>query len=1020
MTRHLGQPCWRIDRLASVVTTIAKMDSERSHVFLASHSPIRDIRDERNKASLNEQELFDAIVDPSRAEALAILCGEPGSGKSHLVHWLKLRCDYAVRVGDLKKVTTVLIQRRKGNLKDALDQMVQQLPPHLQHHLEPIRQAISNISQTQAREMLATQLFHELGPERWAERGRSPLPRGSQNVRELCTSTGFREWLCRSGGVIDRNIKRLTDTSAVEERDTLPEFVRKEFVSPARYRANNTDDVLAMMDEFDEPDENLADIVAALFNLALRDALKELSGLGDNKLRDIFDRIRVELHKEGRTLALFIEDVSVLSELDTEVFKAVEPQSRPDLGRLIAVLGMTQAGLAKLRDNELERVTHLLSVGGSVDAWREAPEEVARFAARYLNTLRLDDSHLRVIAERRREGGDLGVSACTDCSIVESCHATFGSIEFEGTTVGLFPFTPAAPHRLLRSLDVSAPGVRQNPRGLLDQVLRPLLMATDAFEALQFPPVGRLAVNMHESANWEPFLDLYCGTWRREQRDRLRFFAQGWLDDSSDDVDDYARRLSPFLKAFGFPDFTKTISTRPTASKRSHRVPTPEPYKPPASSSPTALPNELQDLLDTTQKWLDEPTSELTKDRLPRELLHGFLKAALPIEEVPGLPQSVFEGLFKDIASIHIEGQRSAPIRDKFAVRFERSEATRSLIVALGYFRFVGRSSWTFPHSATYKRTCARWLRRHQMDVLRSCQPEKLEPSLAVAGAVEFLALVAILRKRAKLPDDRVELVAEVLSPLDTAPESVTSKGAYCDALKRIVDDQARVREFLLDELSVPQGAGKVIFINPLPILEAGRAFHDRATIARLDERFSTSFWKTRYSAVVNAISLYGDLPALLESERAAVAAAAREIRSILVNAGYADGEEAALVRYFADMLELRKALVKAKTPVPDPEFDSQRASFSEVKPWANALASAERVIASEGVSEFVRFSPATFLRTHSSIGVASRYFARVQAEISAVEAPLIAEGDPDDLARLLLEELATISALADPEEVIE
>ena len=122
-TEKLGKPCWDVAQVAKVVTNIAKMDRERSHYFLASHSPITNIIDERRNVSLDEEGLYRAIYDPSRAETLAVIWGEPGAGKSHLIHWLKLRTEHALAEGELKDVMPVLVQRRSGNLKDALQQL---------------------------------------------------------------------------------------------------------------------------------------------------------------------------------------------------------------------------------------------------------------------------------------------------------------------------------------------------------------------------------------------------------------------------------------------------------------------------------------------------------------------------------------------------------------------------------------------------------------------------------------------------------------------------------------------------------------------------------------------------------------------------------------------------------------------------------------------------------------------------------------------------------------------------------
>ena len=85
-TQVLGKPCWDPLRIPDVITTIAKMGREQAHHFLASHSPISGIVAERNAEVLTEEDLFKRVFDPTHKEMLAVVWGDPGTGKSHLIH----------------------------------------------------------------------------------------------------------------------------------------------------------------------------------------------------------------------------------------------------------------------------------------------------------------------------------------------------------------------------------------------------------------------------------------------------------------------------------------------------------------------------------------------------------------------------------------------------------------------------------------------------------------------------------------------------------------------------------------------------------------------------------------------------------------------------------------------------------------------------------------------------------------------------------------------------------------------
>ena len=143
-TSKFGQPCWKRDVVGEVITSIAKVDASQSHYFLASHTPIEHARDDRTEQGLTEEQIFQMFLKGTPREVLALVHGNPGTGKSHLIHWLKLRCESALKKGELKKLVPVLIQRRTGSLKDALEQMIHQLGDEFAVYLTPVQEALQS------------------------------------------------------------------------------------------------------------------------------------------------------------------------------------------------------------------------------------------------------------------------------------------------------------------------------------------------------------------------------------------------------------------------------------------------------------------------------------------------------------------------------------------------------------------------------------------------------------------------------------------------------------------------------------------------------------------------------------------------------------------------------------------------------------------------------------------------------------------------------------------------------------
>lgn len=1010
---ELGQPCWEKVNIPLAITSVAKMEQAQSHYFLACHAPIKRIYDDLRRKVINEQEFYDELFDSSRGNVLAIVHGDPGTGKSHLIHWLKLRCDSDVEGGIHGNFVPVLIQRRTGSLKDALDQMLQQLGEEFADHLTKVREAIGEISAVTARENLASRMSDELG-SRWAERGRAPLPPLFRSLRETCESQGFREWLCREGGIIDANIKRLIEESGVEEREQshFPEFTPDEFSIGEEFKWNNTPDVIDLIYEFDARYE-AREQAAAYFNMCLKHAIKELSGLSGNKLRDIFDKVRATLKDRGKTLALFIEDVSVMSSLDEEVINAVEPQPRADLCRMIAVIGITDTGLAKLPENQRSRGTLRVSVGGTaVEAWLRNPEEVAEFAARYLNAIRLDEARVRQIAQYRSDGGDVNRSACTSCPVRDTCHSTFGSVLLGGTRIGLFPFSGSAPHTLLSHLDETTEDVRRNPRGLLEHVLRPILADRDHLEGGDFPRPRQLPVRLNEPLYWAEFEQTYCGGWQPRDKERLKMLAQAWV--VADTAADAATQLQPFLSPFKFNNFTG--EGRPKKEKKGAGRETGRgandghaERKQQEVQRSDAIPEnvqQLQRIVDALGQWL--VGKRLNDDAKPRDYLADFIRKSVPTDEALGLPQSVWDRHTGTKDFIEIDGMRSA-VRGTFTVFFPRNEETRALIESLARFHLLGKKSWNFETSEIHKRVAARWLRRNKAAVLSKLQANDGNGAAPpVESAAQFLVAAALLRRRSSLPRG-ADLVKEVISNFDSSPPSALSSD-FTKLADEIQAKHGAVREFLLDELNVPQGAGGILFINPIPIIQAASKFQNDVSITSPPEVYSNGFWKSRY-LMLKEFSKFLGLKSSLEREREEIEERLSTIRSLLARADFSTEDLAtSLSNFCEEMLNLLETQRRENFETHH-EFKSIKTHLTSKRaPWAAAVREAEALLERDKVIDVLAFDTSVLDEAARSLGLAGSYLDKVEEELNQQGGGVVDSGDPQKLTEDLLTLLERVS----------
>lgn len=964
---QVGDPCWTPESVTATVSSVAVLDNARTHYFLATHAPIHSMRDQRTGEQLSEEAVYKHLFKSSRKEVLAAIIGAPGTGKSHLVNWLKLRCDEDIASGELKNVLPVLVRRGTGTLKDALRQLIDQLPRGTRKYLKELEGAIVNVSAATSREKLLNEIQLELGP-RGKDRGLE-LPRSLKQLHHVCLSPGFRKWLLRAGGTVSQTVSQLSEShDIVELGSALPQFTAQDFLVPKNLYSDNSPAVLQLIDEFEEEPENCA-VAAKTFNAVLPNAIREMTGLSGTKLRDILDNIRADLKKDDQILALLIEDVSVMEVLDAEVLNALEPQGGcSDICGLIAVLGMVESQYKQLRDNQEQRISDVVSLGAATVVWREDPHEMAQFTARYLNAMRLSETEVKRVAEERKTAGDVTISACTKCHFKDSCHASFGKVSFGEIDVGLFPFTSSAPQALLNA---HVEPKKHTPRGFLIDILEPLTRNSEVWENHAFPP-AHLQVRFSLPSYWTAFETKYCAGWDEDDKLRLRRLIDKWT--ASTNADEAFSNVQLLLEPLRFPALSKVskplAQSRPTAKQKTTTPPPP----PPASSKYAELQNALSAWVSGGTLQRDQEFRQVVADLVRNGV--AWDEASAPIAEVERHLGSGGEYEF-----VSIEGMKSR-VNKKFLISLPRGPETARLLDALLKYQYDGGRSWTFPDSEIYKRVIHDWLRGHQAEITASINPRNLSPNSPLLSALQVLTFAAIIRDRMQIDGDPASALGRILSDSEQPYPVPLSEG-----LKRHVEQLpiavARCREFILKELDVPQGAGATVFINPTTLLSAMRAIGSAVAVTPVSKEYFEDFWETRYSSL-KLINSFAGLATAIAEEKRALSELSSAVKTEISALGYVPEDITnALDQLKSNLSELIKAALEGAVCHAGNTLDEEiRARLNgDTSEWSRQLALVDEIGRAGSDSAVVACEPRDVVDLAHILGRISEFIDNIAAE---------------------------------------
>lgn len=850
--------CWRDGRIGPVINKEALAVDPA--IFMATHVPFANIRYEhspRQVPSAGEADLLRELQQNAKRNrhVFMVVLGEPGTGKSHLIRWLheRYQAEDRERGGNEEPL---LIERSTGSLRGTLSQLLRLevlQNPTLSRQLERISGATTTLSTEGVDDNLINNLqlaVTQLGVsandlDDTIVRGVEPFLRDSLIRRHLKRDNGpiqrIRLHLTagrRGGPLVDESIDFRADDLLipVNERRQL-----RQHYDPA---LQELADSLAISTELREQ-------LAGYLNTLLNFAIGKTAALSGDELKELFLDIRRELYRQKRALALFIEDITALTGLDLGLIDAlITPHtSANDLCRLISVVGVTDAYYKdRFPQNIKDRATYRITLnsaeaeGGS--QLLDDLEATARFAARYLNAVRLPEARLETW---HSSGSDIGnlPNACLGCQFREPCHAAFGSVELEQgagepVQIGIYPFNRRALWTMYQNLD---PRVRPTPRAFLNSILLFVLQShgPKVKEGRFPPPAHEMGAEILAKTLPPQFQVDAIRQEAGADLERIESLLAFWGDHTArTTIQGEESRLGDLpeavFKAFGLP-FVQGVQPEDLREKAQGKKPLP----PTGPKGPIVEPPaEKMPYEDEIKSWLTGqplvPSSELA------ERLRGVILRFTDWER-HGLSRSEAEERLK-ARFFFFEGQQGN-VGAKTPLRYSRSTETASALLAAAaiYKEFgldrrglVGRNIVTL----------GSWLRKAEPEVVAFVsKPGRVVPGVRLVDlAVEAGLLLACIDGQLS-PDEQTpdQLLGALVRSCSMGPEGEASgwnaatlqasQGrslAWKALIERIPSQLVRAcRQQVRDLLNCPQGDS-----NELRFVDAPRAIN---IISELCER---------------------------------------------------------------------------------------------------------------------------------------------------------------------------------------
>jgi energy-coupling factor transporter ATP-binding protein EcfA2 len=807
--------CWQPERTYTVMNTQA--ESAPDAVFTAVHSefPLQLITDPLNLGSstpVEQSRFLEDFLSPSRNHVLAVVIGQTGSGKSHLVHWMKLH----IPETDTRHVVTVA--RAGTTLRSIVQQLIDQLVPgdrtKYQTALDSAPPTTESPEQLQ-REIIAG-LIHELLAVDDSDEARQYL---SRQLVDFLSDPVMQSYHLAPTGIVADLARHVSEPGRIEGREARRRFTEddlhiNEVLGP---RLNDlavpTRRIVGTLSS-----SRMQQMAVDLLNSCLDAAIVRVLGFNSTQLVDLLRDLRRHLETQGKELVLLFEDFVRSEGIDRALLEALTVEA-PGLGiaTMRSLVAVTRGYyLSSFLPTQKGRVNFLIDMDASKGASGQLdPSDIARFAARYLNALRMPADRLADWYNDELLGVHRPLpNSCDGCQWRSECHAAFAPVEVGGIgEVGTYPFTEDALSNMYTRRGETS---QFNPRLLLDRILKPIAdHGAAAIRDGAFP--SKALLDEMGGGRLSPEFQRQLDYISRRDATRLLTLFELWCREPGA-VHDLPAGI---FVAFDLPPVNLGTPPPPPVQREASPGATPAPpierpadvQAPAQEPSRTRVPANIGAQLQHVTDWFNgEQLLQTTAQRL-RELVFQAVTEYIDWDS-RHWTQSAFAAAttsrpFQNRSVNFVRQQQQA---SRTAVQLELptagSDFQTTALALRGLLVFSTLHSWDYENGATHLQALSDCLEAWSAEVIRQLQahPAPVDEWDSLTSAVETLYVGAILAGKvssnATLPERIDGLFADW-----PAPEA---RSGYSDAwarlYKALCDDRVALTDFVRNRALLNKG----------------------------------------------------------------------------------------------------------------------------------------------------------------------------------------------------------------------
>lgn len=710
-------------RISKVIQTEATTPAIED--FLLTHAPFENLYLDNHKSITEKKFLQNFLLNNPEEHKFIMVQGGNGSGKSHLIRWLKEK--YINNV-DEQREAVLLISRAHNTLQDALSQLLEAeiFPEEIRNNeLKHIKNSKSNITGEELKKTINFNFTLEID----SDDGKPDLILEPRYRKWLSTYLKdnyiMSQFLMSENGPLSRIRSKIevTKENAINMSED-PMFLPNDFditiqqisskLKIAEGRASDFTIRLAEKLADKRTGLKIRQSVADYLNTKVSNVIQRSIKLQTSDFKKLFSSLRKILKQQNMNLTLFVEDINSFTGIDEALMEVLltnhNAEGNNDYCRIISVVGSTEKFYNdRLNASIKERIkTNIYIREKSVLGTKD---QLGKFAARYINAINLSDTQI--------ESWIANGASDEEIPVVQSQYA-FSKVNCDGLVLSIFPFNQTALWNLYESLPMDKRTPRIFLKSVIAHVLKIWFTNSEGFlsseDNFNNPDINmpRWKNQLYNQKNKE--ID---ETNTVERGILLRLWGDGTAEEKSGTLGGLTSEIFKAFKVYA----NITGEPKPLTTIQAQKEPNESKVIPDEIVSKVQKNSKLIEIEKDLDNWAynkDLKNNRLKNHAELRNHLINFIISSINWE-LEGIPQLLVMGYISK-NTVYIEGQLSN-IGEGFILK--RSDESVLLLTALASWRHLGENTWNFEGSSDYLVTALAWIERYKKAIISVCTAPK-------------------------------------------------------------------------------------------------------------------------------------------------------------------------------------------------------------------------------------------------------------------------------------------------------